>query len=150
MVLAETSIQLVPDGTLLIHLLMVAVMVFILNRTLLKPINRILAERERQVEGRLQEAQMMAAETEEKLKKYNDALHEARVDGYRLLEKERAEGLKEKDEAVRLSREQTSREVQQQIENTRRQEESVKKELEAQAGAISSLISTQILRRPTQ
>ena len=150
MVLAETSIQLVPDGTLLIHLLMVAVMVFILNRTLLKPINKILAERERQIEGRLQEAQMMAAETEEKLKKYNDALHEARVDGYRLLEKERAEGLKEKDEAVRLYREETSREVQQRIENTRRQEESVKKELEAQAGAISSLISTQILRRPTQ
>ena len=150
MVLAETSIQLVPDGTLLIHLLMVAVMVFILNRTLLKPINRILAERERQIEGRLQEAQMMAAETEEKLKKYNDALHEARVDGYRLLEKERAEGLKEKDEAVRLYREETSREVQQRIEDMRRQEESVKKELEAQAGAISSLISTQILRRPTQ
>ena len=150
MVLAETSIQLVPDGTLLIHLLMVAVMVFILNRTLLKPINRILAERERQVEGRLQEAQTMTAETEEKLKKYNNALHEARVDGYKLLEKERAEGLKEKDEAVRLYREQMSREVQQQIENTRRQEESVKKELEAQAGDISSLISTQILRRPTQ
>jgi|SRR5829696_3563179 len=150
MVLAETSIQLVPDGTLLLHMLMVAVMVFILNRTLLKPINRILAERERQVEGRLQEAQMMAAETDEKLKKYNDALHEARVDGYKLVEKERAEGLKQKDEALRLHREQMSHEVAEQIENTRRQEESVKKELEAQAGAISSLISTQILRRPTQ
>ena len=150
MFLAETSIQLVPDGTLLLHLLMVAVMVFILNRTLLKPINQILAERERQVEGRLQEAQMMAAETEEKLKKYNDALHEARVDGYRLLEKERAEGLKQKDETVRLHREQMSREVTEQIENTRRQEESVKKELEAQAGAISNLISSQILRRPNQ
>ena len=150
MFLAEASIQLVPDGTLLLHLFMVVVMVFILNRTLLKPINRILAERERQVEGRLQEAQMMAAETEEKLKTYNDALHEARVEGYRLLEKERAEGVKQKDEAVRLHREQMSQEVAAQIETTRRQEESVKKELEAQAGAISSLISTQILRRPTQ
>ena len=150
MFLAEASIQLVPDGTLLLHLLMVAVMVFILNRTLLKPINQILAERERQVEGRLKEAQMMTAETEEKLKKYNDALHEARVDGYRLLEKERAEGLKQKDEAVRIHRDQMSRQVREQIENTRRQEESVKKELEARAGAISSLISTQILRRPNR
>ena len=150
MFLAQASIQLVPDGTLLLHLLMVAVMVFILNRTLLKPINQILAERERQVEGRLQEAQMMAAETDDKLKKYNDALHEARVDGYRLLEKERTECLKEKDEALRLYRDQMSREVAERIENTRQQEESVKKELEAQAGAISSLISTQILRRPTQ
>ena len=44
MFLAEAQIQLVPDGTLLLHVLMVAVMVFILNRTLLKPINEILAE----------------------------------------------------------------------------------------------------------
>lgn len=150
MFLAEASIQLVPDGTLLLHLLMVAVMVFVLNRTLLKPINQILAERERQVEGRLQEAKMMAAETEEKRKKYNEALHEARVDGYKLLEKERAEGLKQKDEALRLHRDQMSRQVSEEIEKTRRQEESVKKELEAQAGTISSLISTQILRRPNR
>ena len=150
MFLAETSIQLVPDGTLLLHMLMVAVMVFILNRTLLKPINRILAERERQVEGRLKEAQLMAAETEEKLKKYNNALHEARVDGYKLLEKERAAGLKQKDEALRVYREQMSQEVAVKVENTRLQEELVRKELEGQAGAISSLISSQILRRPTQ
>ncbi|HEX7333808.1 MAG TPA: ATP synthase F0 subunit B [Pyrinomonadaceae bacterium] len=150
MFLAEASIQLVPDGTLLLHLLMVAVMVFILNRTLLKPINQILADRERQVEGRIKEAQMMTAESEEKLKKYNAALHEARVDGYKLLEKERAEGLKQKEEALRLHRDQTSREVRKRIEDLRRQEESVKKELEAQAGAISSLISTQILRRPNR
>ena len=63
MFLAEASIQLVPDGTLLLHLMMVAVMVFILNRTLLKPINEILAEREKQVAGRLREAEALAAET---------------------------------------------------------------------------------------
>src|SRR6185503_20180850 len=100
MVLLEATIQLVPDGTLLLHLLMVVVMVFILNRTLLKPINRILAEREKQIAGRLREAQALAAETEEKRKKYNDSLHAARVDGYKLLEKERGVGLKEKDEKV--------------------------------------------------
>jgi F0F1-type ATP synthase membrane subunit b/b' len=76
MFLAETSIQLVPDGTLLLHLLMVVIMVFVLNRTLLKPINQILAEREKQITGRLKEAEAMAAETQEKLKRYNDALRE--------------------------------------------------------------------------
>ena len=45
MILLETSIQLVPDGTLLFHLFLVVVMVFVVNRTLLGPINRILAER---------------------------------------------------------------------------------------------------------
>jgi len=149
MVLLEASIQLVPDGTLLLHLLMVAVMVFILNRTLLKPVNRIFAEREKQIAGRLQEAQMLAAETEQKLKKYNNALHAARVEGYKLLESERADALKDKDEKVRLSREQTSREVALQVDNIRRQEQSVKQELETQAASISSLISAQVLRRRT-
>jgi F-type H+-transporting ATPase subunit b len=149
MVLLEAQIQLVPDGTLLLHLLMVVIMVFILNRTLLKPINRILAEREKQIEGRLQEAQALAAETEEKRKKYNDALHAARVDGYKLLEKERGDGLKEKDEKVRLYREQTSREVAAELDKIKRQEQSVKQELETQAASISSLISAQVLRRRT-
>jgi F-type H+-transporting ATPase subunit b len=149
MVLLEAQIQLVPDGTLLLHLLMVVVMVFIVNRTLLKPINLILAEREKQIAGRLQEAQALAAETEQKRQKFNEALHAARVDGYKLLEKERADGLKEKDEKVRLYREQASREVAAQLDNIKRQEQSVKQELETQAASISSLISAQVLRRRT-
>ena len=148
MFLAETSIQLVPDGTLLLHLAMVGIMVFILNRTLLKPINKILAERERQVEGRIKEAQLLAAETDEKLKQYNSTLREARAEGYRLLEKERAAALKEKDEQVRQYREQVSKTVAAQLETMRQQEQKVREELESQAATIGDLISSQILRRP--
>jgi F-type H+-transporting ATPase subunit b len=148
MFLAEASIQLVPDGTLLLHLAMVGIMVFILNRTLLKPINKILAERERQVEGRIKEAQLLAAETDEKLKQYNSTLREARAEGYRLLEKERAAALKEKDEQVRRYREQVSKTVAAQLETTRQQEQKVREELESQAATIGDLISSQILRRP--
>ena len=148
MFLAEASIQLVPDGTLLLHLLMVGVMVFVLNRTLLKPINKILAERERQVEGRIKEAQLLAAETEEKLRQYNATLREARAEGYRLLERERAAALKEKDEQVRQYREQVSKTVAAQLETTRQQEQKVREELESQAATIGDLISSQILRRP--
>src|ERR1700752_47697 len=150
MFLAEASIQLVPDGTLLLHLLMVGVMVFVLNRTLLKPVNQILAEREKQIAGRLKEAEAMSAETQEKLKRYNDALREARAEGYRLLEKERAQGLKEREEQLRQYREAMSKEVAAELETTRKQEQAVKRELEAQAATISSLISSQILRRPTR
>ena len=150
MFLAETSIQLVPDGTLLVHVFMVAVMVIILNRTLLKPINRILVERERQIAGQLSEAQAMKVEAEEKLTKYNDALHDARVDGYKLLEKERAQGLKEREEKLRQYREQMSKEVAAELETTRQQEESAQRELEMQAGTMSDLISSQILRRASR
>jgi F-type H+-transporting ATPase subunit b len=150
MFLAESSIQLVPDGTLLLHLLMVAVMVFVLNRTLLKPVNQILAERERQVEGRLREAELLAAETEEKLKRYNATLREARAEGYRLLEKERGAALKEKDEKIRLFREEVSKTVAVQLELTRQQEQKVREELESQAAVIGDVISSRILRRSAQ
>jgi F0F1-type ATP synthase membrane subunit b/b' len=147
MFLAEASIQLVPDATLLLHLVLVVVMVVVLNRTLLKPINHILSERERQITGRLREAEAMAAESQEKLKKYNDTLREARAAGYRLLEKERAEGLKEKEQQLRQHKDALSKEVSSQISQIRKQEQAVKGELEAQAATIGSLISSQILRR---
>ena len=150
MFLAEASIQLVPDGTLLLHLAMVGIMVFVLNRTLLKPINKILAERERQVEGRIKEAQTLVAETEEKLRSYNAALREARSEGYRLLEKERAAALKEKDEKVRQYRELISQTVATELQSTRQQEQKVREELESQAATIGDLISSQILRRPAR
>ena len=150
MILLETSIQLVPDGTLLLHLFLVVVMVFVVNRTLLKPINQILAEREKQIAGHLKEAEAMAAETQEKLQKYNDALREARADGYRQLEKERAQGLKEREEKLRKYRDEMSKEVAAQVETTRRQEQAAKGELEAQAATIGNLISSQILRRPSR
>ena len=147
MILAEDTIQLVPDATLLLHLLFVVVMVVVLNRTLLKPINLILAEREKQITGRLREAEALAAESQEKLKKYNDTLREARTTGYKLLEKERADGLKEKEQKLRQSRDELSKNVATQVEQIRRQEQSVKSELEGQAATIGDLISSQVLRR---
>ena len=147
MFLAEASIQLVPDGTLLFHLLVIAVMVFVLNRTLLKPINQILAEREKLITGQLSEASALKAETEEKRRKYNETLREARTEGYRLLEKERAEALKQKEEKLRVYRDEMSKEVAQQVEATRKQEDAVRGELEAQATSISDLITSRILRR---
>ncbi len=150
MLLAESSIQLVPDGTLLVHLAIVGVMVVILNRTLLKPINRILSEREKQVAGRINDAQKMASETEGKLRDYNSALREARAEGYRLLEKERAEALKKKDEKLRLFREEMARLVSAEVEATRQQEDRVRQELESQASTMAALISARILRRPSR
>ena len=149
MFLAEASIQLVPDGTLLLHLVVIFLMVFILNHTLLKPVNRILAEREKQIGGRLSEAQMLSADAEEKTRQYQSALREARSDGYRLLEKERAAGLKQKDEKVRQHREQLSQTVAKELESIYKQQEKVRTELEQQADSMGLLISSQILRRRT-
>src|ERR1044072_7939169 len=118
MFLAENSIQLVPDGTLLIHLLMIGVMVALLNRTLLKPINKILADREKYISGKTTEAQEILKASEEKFSEYQSKLRSARTEGYHLIEKVRAEAVKEKDEKVKAFKEKSAQEVAAQLQAT--------------------------------
>jgi len=147
MVLAESSIQLVPDGTLLLHLLMVGVMVALLNRTLLKPINKILADREEQITGKISEAKKIKNEAEQKLQDYNAALRNARTEAYSMLEREKATAMQEKDAKVRTAKDEITRATDTTLVQLHQQESSVKSELEAQAAGISDLISSQILQR---
>lgn len=145
-VLAESSIQLVPDATLLLHLVMIAVMVLILNRTLLKPVNRILSEREKQIRTGLSAAEALAAERAAKMQEYDRALREARGEGYRLLEKERAQALTAKEQRVRAARETIHQTVATTVNSTKEQQIKVAAELEVQAQTLGDQISQQILR----
>jgi len=147
MFLAENSIQLVPDGTLLIHLLMIGVMVALLNRTLLKPINKILADRERYVSGKTTEAQEILKASEEKFGDYQNRLRAARTEGYHLIERIRSEAIKEKDEKVKAFKDKSAQEVAAQLQLTQQQEQQVKKELESQAATLGAMITSQILER---
>ena len=148
MFLAESTIQLVPDGTLLLHVLIIGIMVAVLNRTLLKPINQILERRDALLSGRMTEAQVLEAAREEKLQTYEKKLKEARSEGYHLLEAEKAKALREKEQRISVTKDESSKRVAEANEQTRRQEEQAKKDLETQAGELSTLIGSLILRRP--
>lgn len=148
MFLAENSIQLVPDGTLLLHLLVIGIMVAVLNRTLLKPINRILKEREELLSGKMSEAATLRTTREEKLHAYESALREARSEGYHMLEREKAEALRERDQRLSRVRNEMAQLVAKEIGETRSQEEQAKRELETRASELSKLIGSQVLRRP--
>ncbi|HEX6730074.1 MAG TPA: ATP synthase F0 subunit B [Pyrinomonadaceae bacterium] len=148
MFLAESSIQLVPDGTLLVHLLVIGIMVAVLNRTLLKPINRILKEREELLSGRMSEAAALSATREEKVHAYESALREARSEGYHMLEREKAEALRGREIQLNRVREELGRLVASENEGTRSQEEQARRELETKASELSELIGSQVLRRP--
>jgi F-type H+-transporting ATPase subunit b len=147
MFLAETSIQLVPDGTLLLHLLLVVVMVALVNRTLLRPINKILEERDKHILGRVDEAKEMLKTREEHLAEYTSALKQARSEGYQLLERERTQAVKEKDEKVRAFKEESARRISEELNTTLEQEQKLRGELEGQAEQLSAMITAQILRR---
>ncbi|HEY3039765.1 MAG TPA: ATP synthase F0 subunit B [Pyrinomonadaceae bacterium] len=145
--LAGNAIQLVPDGTLLFHLAVIALMVGLLNVTLLKPINRILADRDRRTKGRLTEAQSILAGVSEKLLEYERRLREARADGYALLEEERVALSRERERKVGEIKLEVTTWLHEQKENLNRDAEQIKARLEKDAKTIALEIARQILRR---
>src|ERR687886_750905 len=98
--LAEGSIQLVPDGTVFFHIVIIILMVYVLNATLFRPINRILAERERIARSGRGAAHDILQQVEANLTRYEEGLRAARAAGYRLLEQERAEAMRERQERL--------------------------------------------------
>ena len=87
---AESSIQLFPDGTLLIHVALILIMIYVLNRTFFRPINAILETREKQRGGRGGEAESILEDVSKKQKEYEAAMLAARNESYELIENERA------------------------------------------------------------
>jgi len=139
---------LVPDGTLLLHILIILVMVFVLNATLFKPINRILEERERRTRGRSGEAKGIIRDVEDKLASYERALREARSEGYRLMEQVRAEAMRERQANVEVVREEVSGLIEEEKSAINAQVATARAALARDAGEIATEISAQILHRP--
>ncbi len=146
--LASSSIQLVPDGTLVFHLAMILLMVAILNATLLKPINRILSERERRTKGRFLEASQLAETVDEKLRQYETALREARARGYALAEDERKAASLEREQKLAEVRAEVNAWLGEQKMALNAEQEQVKTKLLSDAQARAAEISVQILQRP--
>lgn len=142
------AIQLVPDGTLLLHLLLIVVMVALLNATLLKPINRILEERERRTTGRIGEAQSVLASIDERMSEYQRRLREARGSGYALLEEQRGAAARERERKVSAIKQEVAQWRDDEKENLKTAEASVKSKLVEDAGIRAAEISVRILGRP--
>ncbi len=84
---AET-IQLFPDGSLFVHIAIILAMIWILNRTLYRPINRLIESREKNKGGHSSEAVKILNEVEAKETRYNKEMLDTRSKGYELIEKE--------------------------------------------------------------
>jgi F-type H+-transporting ATPase subunit b len=123
-------------------------MVFVLNATLFKPINRVLEEREKRTRGRSSEAQDILQRVEEKMTRYEHTLREARSEGYRLMEQERARAISERQAGLSAARSEINYSVIEQKEVIHAQVEEVRVALEQEARRLATEIGSQILRRP--
>jgi F-type H+-transporting ATPase subunit b len=145
---AENSIQLVPDGTLLLHVLIILVMVYVLNATLFKPINQILANREKRTRGRLTEAQEIMGNVSERVAEYERALRAARNESYAFTEHERAAAMQDRQKAIDEMRAQLTASTAAEKEAIKSQAEAARTTLEADARRIALEISSRVLNRP--
>jgi len=75
-------------------------MIWVLNRTFFKPINRVIEARERQKGGHGSEAESILSDVSEKQAKYNKELLAARSEGYELIEKERSAAIAQRQSKI--------------------------------------------------
>lgn len=145
---AENSIQLVPDGTLILHVIIILVMVFILNATLYKPINRILEAREKRTRGRLTEAQQIMVDVSDKVLNYERQLRQARAAAYALSERERAAAMQARQLRLNEMRQQLAGSISREKQTIQQQAEQARASLADESRRLAAEISSRVLNRP--
>ena len=146
LVLAE-SIQLVPDGTIFLHIAIIIAMVFVLNRILFRPINKILNDRERLTTGSSTEAHGILRRVEDNLSTYERTLKEARAESYRLLEDERTKAINERQSLMRSVRDEVDLIVENEEKLIESQAAEARVTLEEEARRMAETIKNQVLGR---
>lgn len=139
------SVQLVPDGTLFIHIALILLMIYILNRTFFRPINRVIEEREKHQAGG-GEAETILRDVAEKETKYDEAMREARSRGYELIEQERSEALSQKQEKLSAAKEEVHQTLSAEMSELEKQTGEARAAIAAEAEKMAEKISANILK----
>ncbi len=140
------EVRLVPDGTMLIHIALILVMIYILNRTFFRPINQILESRERNKGGRSVEAQEILKQVGEKQTRYNQAMLQARSEGYDIVEKERGAAVTQRQEKIAVTREEVAQKIEREKQELERQTVAARTTIAAEAEQIAEKISSNLLK----
>ena len=135
------------DGSFLFIFFSILLLIYVLNHTLFKPINRVLEERERLGAGRIGEARRMLGEYEERLKNYESRLREARGDAYQRLEAERREATLDRQRMISEVKAETAERIDAARREIAEQTSGAKQSLEKEARTMAATISSRILRR---
>lgn len=148
--MAGSSIQLVPDGTLLFHIFLILLMVVVLNRTLFRPVNTILQDREEMGQGALAEASEIRRNVEEDLRKYEEGLRLARLDGYRETESQRRQELSQREHDLSSLRLDLTKTIAREKALLQEQTDQARGILLTEAKVLASQIEERILNPPTE
>jgi F0F1-type ATP synthase membrane subunit b/b' len=123
-------------------------MIYVLNATLFRPVNRVLAERERRTRGGTGEAQDILQRVANSMNRYERSLRDARTEGLSLLEQERANACSNDRNQLTSLRAEIEAATEEQKSLLRIQSKEARASLEDDARRIAADISRQILHRP--
>src|SRR5215218_1017824 len=140
------SIQLFPDGTLFIHIALILIMIWILNRTFFRPVNRVIESREKQKGGHGSEAESILSDVGEKQARYNRELLAARSEGYELIEKERTAAISSRQERIAAAKSETAELLATEKDQVQNQAAEAKAVIARDAEAMAEKISSNILK----
>ncbi len=140
------QVQLLPDLTVFLHVGMILAMIWFLNRTFFKPINRILEARDRNRGGHKGEAQGILSEVAEKDAAYSAGLLDARNEGYELIEKERTAAIDHKAAEVAAVKKEVAEYLENGLGELDRQTSEAEADIREEAEKMADKISANILR----
>ena len=141
------NVELMPNGTLLIHIGIILLMIWILNRTLFRPVNRVIEARESKNKGgRFGEAEGILRQVGEKQTHYDAALLEARSKGYELIERERREAVAKRQSEIEQVKSEVERSVAQEKEVLERQTAEARTAIAKEAEQMAEKISANLLK----
>lgn len=141
-----SSIQLVPDGTIIIHIALILIMIWILNRTFFRPINKVLASRDKNKGGHSSEAAETFKLVDSKLAQYNTATREARTESYQLIEGERGAAVAERESQIESVKTEVAQRIESEKADLQAQSEAARQTIAAEAQKMAEKISANILR----
>ncbi|GAC1402242.1 MAG: hypothetical protein NVSMB56_17260 [Pyrinomonadaceae bacterium] len=134
-----------PDGTLFLHIAIILLMIYVLNRTLFKPINTILAQREEMARTGKGTAAEIIKNVEAAMTSYEQSLRQARTEGYQLMENARTEATQQRQTSL----ESVKNEIAQMVEGNHvilnQQVSTARGTLETDARRIATQLKSQIL-----
>jgi F-type H+-transporting ATPase subunit b len=143
---AAEPIQLFPDGTIFIHIALILLMISVLNRTFYRPINRIIATREKSKGGNSSEAVGILKNVDEIESRYVKEMLEARSGGYELIEKEQKAALADRDKKIAQAKAEIAAKYEANKADLERRAIEERSAIESQADKIAEQIASSILR----
>jgi len=140
------SVQILPDFALVVHVVIILAMIWILNRTFFRPINRVIAAREKVKGGRGSETDEMIKSAATKEQEYKDGLLSARNKGYELIESERSEAVKLRQEAVAQAKAETAAKKASDLDELARLTETARNSISEEAVKLADGISSDLMK----